>query len=309
MRALVGVGDASYAAIAPTLIDDVAPRARRSSWLAIFYAAIPIGSALGFVVGGAILTATHSWRNAFFVAGGPGLLLAAVCLLLDEPEPVTHARRPTVLSSARELLPLPLFRKLTLGHCAYTFAVGGFGFWAPLYISERYGLAQGRASMTFGLVTVCAGALGTILGGTAGDWLTRRRGQGGEDAAARVSLWISALAVGVACPLVVLAVLAPTPSLFFAFILPCQASLFFVHGPINFALLRSVPHESRARAMAFNIFAIHAFGDLWSPLLIGRLAMVTPMRWALLICPAMLAVSASIWWRGTNREDAQKMLN
>jgi MFS family permease len=295
-RALVGVGEASYTAIAPTLIDDVAPRDKRSSWLGIFYAAIPIGSALGFVVGGAILHFTHSWRNAFFVAGGPGLVLAAVCLLIDEPEPGPRAKRPSVFSSAAEVLPLPLFGKITLGQCAYTFAIGGFGFWAPLYISERYGMEQGPASTTLGLVTVCGGALGTVLGGSAGDWVTRRHEGQGDEATVRANLWISSLAIAVAAPLVLLAVLAPTATLFFAIVLPCETALFFVNGPINFALLRSVPGELRASAMAFNIFAIHFFGDLWSPLLIGKLAMYGPMKWAMLLCPAMFAGAAAIWW-------------
>jgi len=83
-RALVGVGEASYATLAPTLIDDLAPASQKSRWMSIFYAATPIGSALGYLVGGAI-ESSHGWRAAFFVAGGPGLAIALLCLLIVEP--------------------------------------------------------------------------------------------------------------------------------------------------------------------------------------------------------------------------------
>jgi MFS family permease len=75
-RAVVGVGEASYATIAPTLIDDVAPPGQKGRWMAIFYSATPIGSALGYIVGGSVEHATGSWRAAFFIAGGPGIVLA-----------------------------------------------------------------------------------------------------------------------------------------------------------------------------------------------------------------------------------------
>jgi MFS family permease len=305
-RALVGVGEASYTAIAPTLIDDVAPPEKRGSWLGIFYSAIPLGSALGFIVGGAILSITHSWRNAFFVAGGPGLLLAALCLTVDEPERKAIAERPRLLSSARELLPIRLFRKTTLGMCAQTFGIGGFGYWAPHYISERYGMEQGRASLLFGALTLFSGAVGTLLGGKVGDWVT---GRSGEGEVVRANLAVSAIAMAVAAPLALFAVLAPTATGFFAAVLPCEAALFFVTGPANFALLRSVATELRGRAMAFNIFAIHALGDLWSPLLIGKLATYAPMRWAMLLCPAAFALAALVWWERytpPRREGPQK---
>src|SRR5882672_5236311 len=92
-RALVGVGEASYATLAPTLIDDLAPASQKSRWMSIFYAATPIGSALGYLVGGAI-ESSHGWRAAFFVAGGPGLAIALLCLLIVEPPRPVVAQAP-----------------------------------------------------------------------------------------------------------------------------------------------------------------------------------------------------------------------
>jgi MFS family permease len=305
-RAFVGVGEASYATIAPTLIDDVAPPAKRSGWLAIFYAAMPIGSALGYIVGGAVLSRTHNWRDAFFVAGVPGLVIAGLCLLVVEP-PRQHrmTERPDLLSSARELLPRKLFRKTALGLAAYTFAIGGFAYWAPDYIHERYGVEAGTASSTFGLLTVVGGAVGTLLGGRVADYYTRNCAS--DDETVRANLVLCAVSTAVAAPLTLAAILAPTSRLFFAWVLPSEMALFFLNGPVNVAVLRSVPPELRARAMAFNIFTIHMLGDLWSPLILGKLAMYAPMKWAMLLCPATFALAAVIWWdRGEPRDQTSR---
>jgi MFS family permease len=302
-RALVGVGEASYATIAPTVIDDVAPADKRAGWLAIFYAAMPVGSALGYIVGGTVLTRTHSWRDAFFVAGGPGLLLAGLCLLMVEPERHAIAERPSLASSARDLLPRELFRRTTLGLAAYTFALGGFAFWAPYYIHERYGYEEGKASAVFGLLTVLGGAVGTLLGGRVADWYTRSCTS--DEEITRANLRLCAYSTAVAAPLTLLAVLAPSATVFFWTILPTEVALFFLNGPVNVAVLRSVPAELRARAMAFNIFVIHLLGDLWSPLVIGKAAMKVPMEQAMLLCPVAFTVAAMVWWEGNTSPKAR----
>ena len=78
-RAAVGVGEAAYVTIAPSLLSDYFPVRQRGRVMAIFFCAIPVGSALGYVVGG-LVDKHYGWRAAFFVAGVPGLLLAALCL-------------------------------------------------------------------------------------------------------------------------------------------------------------------------------------------------------------------------------------
>src|SRR4030095_5407989 len=83
-RAVTGIGEAGYGVVTPPLLSDCYPPARRAAMLGIFYAAIPVGSALGYIVGGVVGEA-YGWRAAFFVAGAPGVALAFVLLLLAEP--------------------------------------------------------------------------------------------------------------------------------------------------------------------------------------------------------------------------------
>ena len=309
-RAAVGVGEASYSTIAPTLIDDIATPEQRARWMATFSAAMPIGSALGYVVGGAV-EHSQGWRAAFFVAGGPGLVLALLCLLIAEP--VRRHSSPgasgALLSSARSLLRIRGYRQTVLGCCAYTFAIGGFGYWAPKYLHARYGLEAGRASVTFGLLTVVGGFIGTMAGGWLADRNVRRQaGREGADhldanaadaMATRANLSVCALGVGLGAPLVAAAIAAGEARTFFMLLIPCEIALFLSAGPVNVATLRSVPAELRATAMALLIFAIHLFGDLWSPPLIGLAADYAPMAWAMMAGPLFFALAALVWGRGT----------
>jgi len=306
-RAVVGVGEASYATIAPTLIDDLAAPAKKGRWQAIFAAATPVGSALGFVVGGLVEHA-HGWRAAFFVAGVPGMVLALLCLLIAEPPRVRDAAPLRIAASARTLLHIPLYRQGVLGFCAYTFAIGGFAYWAPKYLHARYGLEAGRASVDFGLITVAAGFVGTLAGGWLADAAIRRRARRrarialeateAEGEMARASLSVCALSAGLGAPLAAAAIAAPTPLGFFTCVAACEIALFLSSGPMNVAMLRSVPGGLRASAMALGIFAIHLLGDLWSPPLIGLVADHAPMMWAMMAVPLVFALAAFIWWRG-----------
>jgi MFS family permease len=100
-RVLVGVGEASYATLSPTIIDDLASDKEKNRFLAIFYVAIPVGSALGFVLGGLLETA-YGWRSAFFIAGAPGLALAAAGVALVSVVLVSllQAARPSIRPAA-----------------------------------------------------------------------------------------------------------------------------------------------------------------------------------------------------------------
>lgn len=302
-RAFVGVGEASYATIAPTIIDDIAPPARKGRWLAIFFAATPIGSALGYLLGGAVAH-SHGWRAAFFVAGGPGIVLALSCLLVAEPARQLTKVREAFSAIVRALYPLFLFRRAVFGYCAQTAAIGAFSFWAPKFLYAQHGLPLDRANFLFGTLTVVGGAIGTALGGALGDRASARdwRETDRDLNAARGFLAVSAWGSLVAAPFALLAFLATTPTMFFIAIFVCEVALFTSTSPINAALLRSVPEQRRASAMAITILAIHLFGDLWSPPLVGFMADSMGMRVGMLLSlPIAIAFSGWLWWVGKRR--------
>ncbi len=294
-RIAVGVGEASYATLAPTIIDDLAPPAKRNRWLAIFYVATPVGSALGYLLGG-LLEHHLGWRSAFFVAGGPGVLLALVVLLIREP------RRAAVETAAvdprqalRTLAASPLYVVCVIGYCAYTFALGGFAAWAPKFLYAVHRMPLARADFGFGVVAVVAGIVGTVLGGTIAD-----RGLEGASDETRVRAYLrySAVATAIGLPFAALTIAAGTPTVFFVAIFFCELALFASTSPINAVILGSVPAHLRATAMAASIFAIHAFGDFLSPPLVGLIADHASLRAGLVVLPIAIAICAAVWWFG-----------
>jgi len=314
-RVIVGIGEASYASLSPTIIDDIAPPNRKNQYLAIFYLATPVGSALGFVLGG-FLQHRYGWQNAFFVAGGPGVLLALVTLLIKEPERKAAeasdaddagskgAARSTGRwgSSPYALLARERMYVLAVGgYIAQTFALGGFTAWAPQYLKRKLGMELHEADFWFGTVTVVTGFAGTGLGGF---WADRMKGD-------RVvaCLKICAISSVLATPFAAACLFMPTPTLFFVAMALCELSLFLSVSPTNAAIMLSVPVMVRANAMAVSIFAIHLFGDLVSPPLIGTIsdhsgAGASGLQLGMYLLPAALAVSAIVWGRGLRARPA-----
>jgi len=323
-RAAVGIGEASYATLAPTIIDDVSPPAKKGKMLAIFFVAIPIGSAAGYLLGGYIQKA-WGWREAFFVGGGPGVVLALLCLAIDEPVRKLDAAKQRMVDIVGALARIPLYRRAVLGYCAHTAAIGAFAYWAPTFLSERFArelappLAAGQpltaaehaqavlnsANFWFGVVTVIAGAVGTVIGGRLADRAIRGLPAipAGADhthpanlRAANEQLRVCAIGVAIAFPLSAAAFLAPSAWMFFALAGIAEVGLFMSTAPINAILLRTAPAFLRASAMAVAIFAIHLFGDLWSPSLIGLFLDYLPITLGMMALPATFGIAAAVWW-------------
>ncbi|HVV71258.1 MAG TPA: MFS transporter, partial [Verrucomicrobiae bacterium] len=293
-RVLVGLGEASYATISPSLISDAFGPAKRNNALTVFYVAIPVGSALGYLIGGEI-SAHWGWRYAFIWAGLPGLLLAIVLLPFREPErgqadlgAGQTVARPT-LGDYTKLFVNRDYQLVVWGYVAYTFALGAFGFWGPTFLEKVHGLSTAEADRFFGGVLVFAGLVGTFAGGFAATAWHRRNPAG--------YAWLLALSVLSAVPTAVAAFLATTPAATMALLAVSMFLLFLSTGPVNTLILETVPVNLRASAMALSIFMIHLFGDMWSPEIVGRLADAWGgnVRTAVLVLPIVLAVGGVLW--------------
>jgi MFS transporter, Spinster family, sphingosine-1-phosphate transporter len=299
-RALVGVGEAAYAAIAPALLADCFPLAARGRVFAVLNMALPVGAALGYVLGGQI--GQHfGWRAAFFLCGTPGVLLAAAMLWLPDPPrgaqeavpetpptaAATHAGGRGVLAVYLSLLRRAPYRLTVLGFAAYTFALGGLGFWMPTFLEHVRGVPPKEATTGFGAIVVVTGFVGTLFGGWLGDYCLKRSPQG--------YLWFSGAVTLAAAPLALLALTAAAPALYYPAIVLAEVLLFMSTGPINAAIANSVSPLERASAMALSVFAIHLLGDVPSPPLIGYLADVGTLGQAVLIVPAGIALGGIVW--------------
>jgi predicted MFS family arabinose efflux permease len=305
-RMVVGVGEASYATLAPTIIDDITPPERKNRALSIFYLAIPLGYAMGYILGGFIAKG-WGWSMAFYVAGGPGIALALSCLLIAEPPRKLVEAKGKLIEGLRQMARLPLFRRAVIGYCAYTAAVAAFSFWAPKFLLERFPteLDEDTANRYFGIVLIAAGAAGTWVGGRWADSALRRIPAVPPDAphdapankrGSNALLRICAIGMAVAAPVAALAFVVPSAPAFFALGFVVECGLFLSTSPVNAVFLRSVPTERRASAMAASIFAIHLLGDLWSSSALGLLIDALPLVLAMMALPVVFALSAYWWW-------------
>ncbi len=295
-RAVVGIGEASYTVVTPSLLSDHYPPERRARVLAIFYAAIPVGIAIGYILGGQI-GARWGWRPAFFVAGGPGLLLAISLLFLPEPSRGrfdTTQPRPTL--SARQawqsLRQRPSFFFNVAGQTVFTFSMGGLGAWMPTYFVRERGLGVDSAGTIFGGLLVVAGFIGTVAGGHLGDRLARRF----PAAHFSFSAWTMIASV----PSTLLAVLAPSPAVFWPAMFVTLLLSFLNYGPLNAAMVNVLPPDLRARGIGLHTITIHLLGDALSPLLIGAASdsLGQRLRWPVLATGLLLALAGLILLAG-----------
>jgi len=314
-RATVGVGEAAYGTISPALLADYFPRERRGRVFAIFFAAIPIGSALGYVVGG-VVDHYFGWRHAFFVAGVPGLVLAALALRLYDPPRGAQDSDGTSTSSTHSLsvgraAPAAYAALLSnrpyvltvLGYAAYTFAIGALAFWTPSFLERIRDIPKAQATVQFGAVVVVTGFIGTYAGGWIGDYYLRTSRQ--------AYLWVSGVATLAAAPLTLVALAVGRPSVYWPAIVAAELCLFASTGPINSAIVNVVAPEIRATAVALSIFTIHILGDVPSPSLVGALSDARTLGEAVLIIPVAVLAGGLIWtyaaWRGERTGGAEPL--
>lgn len=289
-RILVGIGEGGYGPAAPTILADLFPIAGRGRVLAVFCSAIPVGSALGYVLGGQV-GAHFGWRWAFYLVTAPGLLLALLCFFRRDP----RATSPTPLSNTKPrvrdyfaLFRIRSFTFNTLAQATMTFAVAGLGFWIAEYLRFR-GQPPASGKTMFGIVTVVAGLSSTLTGGWLADKLRRK--------IPSADFLISGWGMIVACPFFVTSLYMPFPVAWVPMFIAIFC-LFLNTGPSNTAIANVSLPSVRAMAFALNIFVIHVLGDLLAFPSIGFVGGHTDIRIAFLFVTAVMLVSGIIWLRG-----------
>ena len=289
-HAALGIGEASFGVFAPALLADYYAEDKRNKVLTIFNIAIPCGAALGYLAGGYIGHA-YGWRKAFIASAIPGALIALLILFfMKEPERVESKNEEGAgKEGVFSLLKNKAYLSSILGYAAVTFSLGGISWWMPSFLQRVDGRSQDSAGFIMGALTVACGLGGTVIGGTLAQWWSKRTSK----ALYLVPAISAVLAVGPA----VLAFFGPKQ-----WTLPALGvAIFFIFlgtGPVNAATLNAVPANLRAMAMAGQLFAIHVFGDAFSPKLIGIVSDRSNLRWGLGVTLITMLVGAVIFFIG-----------
>ncbi|MGO9123440.1 MAG: spinster family MFS transporter [Terriglobales bacterium] len=287
---LVGVGEATFVTIAPTFVADLFPERMRGRIFGIFYLAIPVGTAAGYLLGGK-LGPSMGWRFPFLIAGFPGFLLALAILFVPEPPRGQFdslketPERGTLLGLTRNRA----FWTVTLGMAAGTFSLGGIQVWMPTFLSRSRGYTLESANLIFGAIVVVDGILASLIGGWLGDrLLPRMKGS---------YYFVSAVSMGLGVPVMIVALFFQGPIMVPA--IAVAAFLLLINtSPLNTALVNAVGAHIRATAIAFNIFIFHLLGDVPSPTLMGYVADRRSLQSAFILPIIAMAVSSVVLFYG-----------
>jgi len=300
-HALVGVGEATFGIFAPAVISDFFPPRERNRILSFFYLAIPVGAALGYLVGGQ-LGERYGWRTPFLVGAVPGLLVAAAYWIFatepmrggsDQPADcgVPAISRPpgAILPTFAGLFRNPGFMCATLGMAMMVFTLGGISNWMPVFLNRFAGMSVGKSGTVLGAITVVDGLAGTAIGG----WLAQRWLRTNHRALYLLSAW----SMIVTLPLAALVFFGP-PKWSVPALVAAEFFLFLNTGPLNAAICNSVSSAVRSSAIALNLFLIHMLGDTFSPTIIGGISDLSNLRIGLGLTLVTLILSGVLLFAG-----------
>ncbi|KAF4719437.1 Protein spinster 3 [Perkinsus olseni] len=295
-RTLTGVGEAAFCSLAPPIIDDSAPPGKGSTFLGIFFMALYVGQALGYVGSGFFST----WESGQYAFLGEALIMVIIVALafiwqnrFKVPARIPAKYEGSLLKQFLVLASNPTYMTLIFGYSAFMFAVGGFAYWGPAVIQEIWKASQTVGSMGFGALTVICGILGTLLGGYVLDVMSRKLA--GRKSRLHVSCILSFVLITASVPFVIPAAWSNSVYLFFALMFIVEFFLFSTTAPTNVAIMEAVPAHLRGQALAISIGVSHILGDFPSPILMGIWNDHIGYRWSLCICGTWLLLCVVLW--------------
>eukprot|EP00299_Pterocystis_sp_00344_P018497 c9233_g1_i1.p1 GENE.c9233_g1_i1~~c9233_g1_i1.p1 ORF type:complete len:508 (-),score=84.36 c9233_g1_i1:64-1560(-) len=320
-RGLTGFGEASFLLMSAPLIDFFAPNKSRSTWLAIFYSAIPLGYAAGAGVAGMMagsesLSEKWRWRYPYFLEAVivcPLLLLFARIKGPDsmeaieiytkqieaqdsltkpvEPHAPARSKGDQVIQDLKDLAKNRLYILIVLGYAMQTFFVGAAAIFGIDYLVKVYDFSKGKAGIAFGIVTGCTGLFGSAIGGFLLDFI--KPPPNPDPAVHNVGMLIAAhklILIGsiVTAPIAIAGFLMQNVWAFLSLLFLGELGVFMMIGPINSSVVWCVPIALQPTAVAMNTLGIHLLGDALSPIVIGGLTDSIGRRSAMLISSFML---------------------
>jgi MFS family permease len=288
-HAALGIGEAAFGVFAPALLADFFAEDRRTTVLTIFNVAIPVGAALGYLSGG-VIAHSHGWRMAFIASAVPGALIGLLILFfMREPPRSEQDKAKTDKGTVFSLLSNKAYLSSILGYAAVTFSLGGISWWMPSFLHRVDGRSIEAAGTIMGGITVVCGLGGTVAGGLIANWWSKRT--------PKALYLVPAISAMLAVPPAMLCFFGPKtvtlPALGVAVFL-----IFLGTGPVNAATLNAVPANLRATAMAGQLFAIHVFGDAFSPKLIGIISDHSNLRMGLGLTLVTMVLGGVIFFVG-----------
>lgn len=292
IRVFVGIGEASFATISPGYIKDRISDPAKLNWiLSIFFAAIPVGAALGYAVAG-FVAASWNWHAVFLVAGIPGLILAPMMLKLKEHRSAPVLTEGPVLAGLKTILAQPVLVYAIAGYAMQAFTLNAIAAFITKYGVEL-GFGAEKISQIFGLILVVTGLGGTLIGGKISTRLTTK-----SDNPIRTLFYFCVASSVLGAPCLAAAFLTGNTTLFLIFCFFAEFVVFASTAPINSIIVLSAPPSYITLTQGMTIAAINLIGGLFGPILVGIIADHFSLAIGLQLATVTLIISALVWWRG-----------
>ncbi|XP_067866181.1 protein spinster homolog 3-like [Heterodontus francisci] len=329
-RAFVGIGEASYSTIAPTIIADLYVGDKRTLMISIFYIAIPVGSGLGYILGSGVMKLTGDWHWAMRVTPCMGLLVFLLLIFLV-PNPPRGASedhtdsphsRTSWLQDLKYLSKNWSFMLSSFGTAAVTFTTGALGFWAPLFLlraqathgSPQHTANNSQDSLIFGAITCVTGIIGIGIGAVTSKYFKKKN--------PRADPLICAVGMLSSAPCLFLIIVLAKHSIAMAYFFVFLGEIFLA---LNWAiaadiLLYIVIPTRRSIAEAVQITICHVLGDASSPYIIGIISDAiqkgrpksnywefVSLEYAFLLCPFIAVVGGALFLWTANYVEKDRM--
>jgi MFS family permease len=270
-RVIVGLGEAGVQPPTISAISDLYPPGKRATALSILSVGLAVGTLIGPIASGNLAEAV-SWRVVFYLVGGAGVVMAALCwLTLREPPrgmseniAAEHAAAPGVLVVLKYLAAKRSFWQVMIGMAVTNFAAAGVGAFLPLYFARQFDLGTGGTGELFGGISFISMLGGTFSGGVIADFISKRDG--------RWFVWLPALGLVAAAPLYVGAFTISNPVLALTSLTFAGAALFLYYTPTQ-ALLQNMVEPRMRGTAAFVFFVVTGLvGFGGGPLILGYIS-------------------------------------
>lgn len=277
IRSCVGIGEASYSCVAPTIIGDLFTAETRTRMLAIFYLAVPVGSGMGYIVGSNISQAFGDWRWALRFTPMMGFI-CVILLILFVKEPKRggaegskqETNNSSIFEDAIYLCKNKTFMWITIGFTFASFVLGGLSWWVPTYVAfaiQSNNEEPQQIPLIFGVITCISGLFGVAASSYLAPKLREVTKKGDPIVCALGSL--------IAVPALFILILitrSANPIIFWSIAFLAISAMCLSWTIVADILLYVIHPTKRSIASAFNILICHLFGDAFSPYVIGAIS-------------------------------------
>ena len=298
-RIFVGAGEASFGTIVPPIIDSISPKDRKSTYLSIYFLAIPLGYALGFLFGG-LIEQFINWHFSFMIESILMLILSFILLgfrtylfkierteaLLKEDYGTLEEPKHKILNmnfkeKIKTLFKNKIFIFSVLAYSFYTYVIGSFSYWGPVYLIEQFNMKKSLTNYIFGGITVGTGIIGSFLGGFILDKFRNKYNMKTKYSNIKIANRICFISILSALFLCLITFSFNNLYFFIIGFIFIELGLFIITGPINSMILWSLEEkekytinlndELKTFGCSLSILSIHLLGDIPSPIITGAI--------------------------------------